>query len=179
MVGDPEQQEVHVFHGSSTGPGAVDWSYQFPIAGADFGAVVCGAGDINGDCVVDFTDLEIMLSHWMMQGDVVMNNPPTVTLIEPQDGAIIKPPGSVVFRAVAIDPESHVESAVLKLQQKNDTETSIIEYRGRMSGSWERKLDWDQRIIISPGEWTAWVEATDNEGAVGSSAKITITYNPE
>ncbi|MCP4260916.1 MAG: hypothetical protein GY774_25910 [Planctomycetes bacterium] len=147
-----------------------------------FGKPVCEtviAGDINGDCVVDFTDLEIMLSHWMMQGDFVLNKPPAVTLIEPQDGAKIKPPGSVVFRAVAIDPESHVESAVLKLQQKNDTETSIIEYRGRISGSWERKLDWDQRIIISPGEWTAWVEATDNEGAVGSSSKITITYNPE
>ena len=135
------------------------------------------AGDINGDCVVDFEDLAILLSHWMMQGDIIVNNPPVVTLIEPQDGAQIEQPGSIIFRAVAIDPESHVVRAVLKLQQRNDIETTIIELRGKMSGSWERKFEW--RYRVSSGEWTVWVEATDNEGAVGTSSKITITYNPE
>jgi hypothetical protein len=126
---------------------------------------------------VDIADLAIMLSHWMIHGDIVVNNPPAVTLIEPQDGAQIEQPGSVIFLAEATDPESHVDSAVLKLQQKNDTETSIIELRGKMSGSWERKFEW--MYSISPGEWTAWIEATDNEGAVGASSKITISYNPE
>jgi predicted outer membrane repeat protein len=145
-----------------------------------FGKPVCEtviAGDINGDCIVDIADLAIMLSHWMIHGDIVVNNPPAVTLIEPQDGAQIEQPGSVIFLAEATDPESHVDSAVLKLQQKNDTETSIIELRGKMSGSWERKFEW--MYSISPGEWTAWIEATDNEGAVGASSKITISYNPE
>ncbi|MCP4614656.1 MAG: hypothetical protein GY845_38745 [Planctomycetes bacterium] len=146
-----------------------------------FGKPVCEtviAGDINGDCVVDLADLAIMLSHWMVQGDIVVNNPPTVTFIEPQDGAQIEQPGNVIFRAVAIDPESYVDSAILKLKQKNDVETSIIELRGKIiSGSWERQFEW--RYKVSPGEWTAWIEATDNEGAVGTSSKITITYNPE
>ncbi len=57
-----------------------------------FGEPVCEtvlAGDINGDCVVDFEDISIIVSHWMMRGEDFVNKPPVVTLIEPQDGDII------------------------------------------------------------------------------------------
>jgi len=50
-----------------------------------FGSPSCQtiiAGDINGDCVVDFEDLVIIVSHWMMQGDDFVNKPSTVRLIE-------------------------------------------------------------------------------------------------
>ena len=53
-----------------------------------FGGPVCDiilAGDINGDCVVDFNDLVILTSHWMMRGEDFVNKPPVVALIEPRD----------------------------------------------------------------------------------------------
>jgi hypothetical protein len=44
-----------------------------------FGEPVCEtviAGDINGDCRVDFTDLQILVSHWLEKGDAagIMNS---------------------------------------------------------------------------------------------------------
>lgn len=41
-----------------------------------FGSHLCQeiiAGDINGDCVVNFEDFAILASHWMMQGDNFVN----------------------------------------------------------------------------------------------------------
>ncbi|MHC4325601.1 MAG: hypothetical protein ACYSUX_15145 [Planctomycetota bacterium] len=33
------------------------------------------AGDINGDCIVDFEDITILVSHWLMEGDDFVNKP--------------------------------------------------------------------------------------------------------
>jgi hypothetical protein len=33
------------------------------------------AGDINGYCIVDFEDITILVSHWLMQGDDFVNKP--------------------------------------------------------------------------------------------------------
>jgi len=43
-----------------------------------FGSPPCQtaiAGDINGDCVVNFVDFAILVSHWMMQGDDFVYKP--------------------------------------------------------------------------------------------------------
>ena len=69
-----------------------------------FGEPVCDtviAGDINGDCRVDYLDLAIVCSHWLTEGEDFVNKPPTVRVIEPQDGDRIKWPGPTIFRAEA------------------------------------------------------------------------------
>jgi len=48
-----------------------------------FGVPVCEtqiAGDINGDCTVDDLDLDILMSHWLMDSTPTVNIPPTVRI---------------------------------------------------------------------------------------------------
>jgi len=148
-----------------------------------FGEPVCEtiiAGDINGNCVVDFDDLMIMISHWMMRGEDFVNKPPVVTLIEPQDGVQITWPGPTMFRAEAHDPDGEVEEVMFRLQQKRDDGTRTLGLGGSEGGNgWEREFDWQASPEIPQGNWTVWAEATDKEGGVGVSPKITITlYRP-
>jgi len=146
-----------------------------------FGEPVCEtiiAGDINGDCVVDFEDLMIMISHWMMRGEDFVNKPPTVTLIEPQDGDIIAWPGPIIFRAEANDEDGEVEEVKFRIQYKRNVGALNIGFYGKEGiNGWEHEYDW--HFHDDQGTWTVWVEATDNEGGVGVSPKITITlYRP-
>jgi hypothetical protein len=148
-----------------------------------FGGPACDvilAGDINGDCVVDFDDLMIMISHWMMRSEDFVNKPPVVTLVEPQDGDIITWPGPTMFRAEAHDPDGEVEEVTFWIQQKIDDGSHTIGFGGneRING-WEREFDWQRSPEIPQGTWTVWAEATDNEGGVGVSPEIVITlYRP-
>ena len=148
-----------------------------------FGGPVCEtiiAGDINGDCVVDFEDLMIIISQWMMRGEDFVNKPPVVTLIEPQDGAQITWPGPTMFRAEAHDPDGEVEGVMFRIQQKRDDGTRTIGLGGHEGiNGWEDEFDWQASPEIPQGTWTVWAEATDNEGVVGVSPEIVITlYRP-
>jgi parallel beta-helix repeat protein len=146
-----------------------------------FGKPVCEviiAGDINGDCVVDFEDLMIIISHWMMRGEDLVNKPPTVRLIEPQDGDRIAWRGPTTFRAEASDVDGHVDRVMFYVQYKRGDYTRTRGF-GDSDGSdgWELEFTWPEDADF--GEWTAWVEATDNEGVVGISPEITVTlYRP-
>jgi hypothetical protein len=54
-----------------------------------FGEPVCEIqmpGDINDDCKVDQTDMDILMAHWLMDAAGFINAPPAVTLISPEDG---------------------------------------------------------------------------------------------
>jgi hypothetical protein len=136
------------------------------------------AGDINGDCVVDFEDLMIIISHWMMQGDDFINKPPTVRLIEPQDGDRIIWRGPTTFLAEASDPDGQVDRIMFYVQYKRGDYTST-RGSGDSDGSdgWELEFTWPENAEF--GEWTAWAEATDNEGLVGVSPEIKVTlYRP-
>ncbi len=148
-----------------------------------FGEPVCEtiiAGDINGDCVVDFEDLMIIISHWMMRGEDFVNKPPVVTLIEPQDGVQITWPGPTMFRAEAHDPDGEVERVMFMVQQKRDDGTRTMGLGGHEGiNGWEVEFDWQASPEIPQGNWTVWAEATDNEGLVGFSPEIVITlYRP-
>ena len=146
-----------------------------------FGDPVCDvilAGDINGDCVVDFEDLMIIISHWMMQGEDFVNKPPVVTLIEPQDGVQITWPGPTMFRAEAHDPDGEVERVIFRIQQKRDDGTRTLGFGGSEGvNGWEREFDWQRNPEIPQGNWTVWAEATDNEGQASVSPSIVITLH--
>jgi hypothetical protein len=146
-----------------------------------FGGPVCEtiiAGDINGDCVVDFEDLMIMISHWMMRGEDFVNKPPTVRLIEPQDGDLIAWPGPTTFRAEASDVDGQVDEVMFRVQYKRGDSTRTRGFGGSEgSYGWEHEFTWPEDSDF--GTWTAWAEATDNEGVIGVSPAIVITlYRP-
>jgi len=146
-----------------------------------FGEPVCDtiiAGDINGDGIVDEEDLAILNSHWMMRAEDLVNKPPTVRLIEPQDGDRIAWRGPTTFRAEAYDPDGQVDRLMFYAQYKSG---NLIRTRGYGdsdgSDGWEIEFTWPEDADF--GEWTAWAEATDNEGLVGISPEIKVTlYRP-
>ena len=146
-----------------------------------FGEPVCEtviAGDINGDCVVDFEDLMIIISHWMMRGEDFVNKPPTVRLIEPQDGDRIAWPGPTIFRVEAGAEDGEVDEVVFHVQYKRDNYRRTHGFDGSDgSDGWENEFTWPEDADF--GTWTVWAEATDNEGVVGISPEIVITlYRP-
>jgi hypothetical protein len=136
------------------------------------------AGDINGDCVVDFDDLAIVVSHWAMRGEDFVNKTPTVSVIAPEEGARIARPGPTLLRAQAHDVNGDVESVRFFVQQKLEDRTISTKPYGREGTyGWEYELTWDS--TMPAGDWTVWAEAMDTEGLVGVSPEIVITlYNP-
>jgi len=146
-----------------------------------FGKPVCEvimAGDINGDCVVDFEALMIIISHWMMRAEDLVNKPPIVRLIEPQDGDRIAWRGPTTFLAEASDADGWVDEVEFRLEYKSDNNIRSRGF-GDSDGSdgWEIEFTWPEDADF--GEWTAWAEATDNEGVIGVSPEIkVILYRP-
>ncbi len=136
------------------------------------------AGDINGDCVVDSLDRAILESHWMMRGEDFLDKPPTVTLIEPQDGDRIAWRGPTMFHAVASDEDGQVDRVRFVAQQRREDGTRTRGFGGTLEpDGWRWEFTWPEDADF--GAWTIWAEATDNEGLVGRSSKITITlYRP-
>ncbi len=144
-----------------------------------FGGPVCEAviaGDINGDCVVDFKDMAIMVSHWMMRGEDFVNQPPIVRLIEPQEGDRIIWPGPTTFCAEAVDPDGRVNELAFKIQHKTESSTRTLGLGSDLvDGAWVRQYDWQSSNELPYGNWTVWAEARDNEGTIGLSPEVVIT----
>jgi len=136
------------------------------------------AGDINGDCVVDFEDLSIIVSHWMMRGEDFMNKPPTVRIVEPQDGDRIAWPGPTLFRAEASDVDGHVDDVMFWVRRETADGWSSRGLRGSNgTNGWEYEYTWNDDF--PSGALTVWAEATDNEGTISVSPEIAITlYRP-
>ena len=146
-----------------------------------FGEPVCEviiAGDINGDCVVDFEDQMIMVSHWLMQGDDFINKLSTVRVLEPKDGDRIAWPGPTTFRAEANDTDGQVDDVMFWIKhQTNGGYTGRGLSADEGTNGWECQYTWKEDL--PSGTWTVWAEATDNEGEVGFSPEITVTlYRP-
>jgi len=146
-----------------------------------FGKPVCEviiAGDINGDGIVDDEDLAILNSHWMMRAEDLVNKPPTIRLIDPQDGDRIAWRGPTTFIAEANDPDGQVDKVRFYVQYKSSDGTSTRGFTDSDgSDGWELEFTWPEDADF--GEWTAGAEATDNEGLVGISPEIKIIlYRP-
>jgi hypothetical protein len=144
-----------------------------------FGAPACEvilAGDINGDCVVDFDDLAILMSQWMMRSEDFVNKPPVVTLMAPQDGDQIMWPGPTTFRAEAHDPDGLVERVTFNMEHQHDGGTRGIGLgASEETSGWQREFDWRSHSGVPEGTWTVWAEARDNEGQTAVSPSIVIT----
>lgn len=145
-----------------------------------FGEPVCTtqiAGDINGDCKVDDLDMDLLLSHWLMEDIGRANVPPTITLTSPTDGAEISYPASVVLRADAFDADGTVlkVSYVIQYRSGGTSATTGYDSFDRTDG-WARPLDW--KNIHHDGEYTIRAEAIDNEGAKTLSPEIKVTFHP-
>jgi len=144
-----------------------------------FGQPACGAilaGDINGDCVVDIGDMAILMSHWMMRGEDFVNKPPTVRLVEPQDGTQITWPGPTTFRAEAGDADGELIEVRFVLQQKTNGGTHTIGLSdSNGSDGWQRQFTWSNNA--DAGTWIIWAEATDDQNATTVSPSITVTLH--
>ena len=142
-----------------------------------FGEPVCEtriAGDINGDCQIDDLDMEIMLSHWLMEDIGSSNMPPTLRIVSPEDGAVLDSAQPLILRFEASDPDGQVlvirHYAVLPGE------------RPRVSAGWlehPTAAGWVRDYGLSPlfgsGVYVLHAEALDDDGALTVADPITVT----
>jgi len=147
-----------------------------------FGGPICEtqiAGDINGDCVVNDADMEILTSHWLRQAWPSTNLPPTVTITQPKDGDEFRGTAPMIVRANAADPDGVVIRVQFRMEYTGETggyghgDTDVDP-----SDGWECEWQWSDRAGIEPQEtWAIWAEAMDNDGTITVSPKITVTLH--
>lgn len=145
-----------------------------------FGEPVCEIqipGDINGDCRVDQTDMDILQAHWLMEAAGLVNIPPTITLISPEDGAELTYPTPIVLQSVASDPDGTVLRVGYTLEyRKANLRSTTGMATTDPADNWCRVLSWP--YVRYDGTYTVWAEAMDNEGTRTISPKITVTLHP-
>jgi len=147
-----------------------------------FGEPVCEtqiAGDINGDCKVDQTDMDILLSHWLTDAADLVNSPPTVTLTAPEDGEVFDYPAWVNLYADAVDSDGWVVRVKFFMQYtKGGQERTAVSTDSGPSNGWGYNWQWwGTTGVPFEGSCVLWAEAMDNDGAVAVSPKITITLH--
>ncbi len=144
-----------------------------------FGGPVCEnqlAGDINGDCIVDQTDLDILLSHWLADATERVNIPPTISLTSPEEGDEFTYPEPIVLRADAADPDGRIVWVQYNMRAHRAGATITTGTFGRdPTKGWETEMTW---APLGQGQYLVWATATDNDGATSTSPTITITLHP-
>jgi probable HAF family extracellular repeat protein len=90
-----------------------------------------------------------------------LNSPPAVTLREPRDGIVIRPGDPLILQAEAWDQDG----AVVEVRFYQDDE--LLGRRGFIPYWWEVGS-------LELGTYQFRAEAVDNQGAVGSSASVTV-----
>jgi hypothetical protein len=139
-----------------------------------FGEPVCEmvvAGDINGDCKVDFTDFAIIASHWLLQGTDFVNKPPTVTITQPANGDVFDSGSVIAVRADAGDVDGSVVKVEFNMKTRTVNSSSsvhILDTHG--TDGWTCSLN-----QFRDGNWTITAEATDDDGAMTVSPEVVIT----
>ena len=123
-------------------------------------------------------DMDLLLSHWLMEDIGRINVPPTVTVISPADGAEFSSPTPVVLRADAFDTDGTVLWVEYYLVARSSAGTT---YLGCLishdpTDNWAQNLGWSSKKY--DGIWSVQAAAVDNEGAKTISPKITVTLHP-
>jgi len=149
-----------------------------------FGGPICETplpGDINGDCKVDSVDAELSLQQWRISGAPAANQPPTVVITAPADGAVItvspsKPTIPIVVDAS--DADGSVKQVSFYIEQRTENyrfRTSTLDTDG--SDGWR----WDWRFVnatgnnFGPGLYTITVFAIDDDCDIAFASKVRIT----
>jgi len=148
-----------------------------------FGGPVCQkhrAGDINGDCKVDFDDLLIVISQWTAElpPEIPAGPLPGVVIVEPSDGATLEIRNSpVLIRAEADDLEGRIIAVTFEISHAEQGFSYTGLYPGRMGEhGWYLEWDWTSPEYRLPeGRYTIIAKATDGEGATTTSSAVTIT----
>jgi hypothetical protein len=145
-----------------------------------FGGPICEtqiAGDINGDCIVDDTDMEILTSHWLKQGWPAADQPPTIVITAPKDGDEFRGTDSMSIRADASDPDGAVIEVFFRMDFNNWGHGKTD---ADPSDGWMYEWQWptERWGEMGPQETcTIWAEAMDNAGNIAISPKIKVTLN--
>jgi hypothetical protein len=143
-----------------------------------FGAPVCPVqipGDINGDCRVDATDEAILQAHWLMEGAMFVNTPPTVRMTSPEDGAELLYGTQASLRAEATDTDGTVIVVHFYMEYRSNNATSSTmasDFNG--VDGWGRELDWKSLDVPDGATCTIWAKAVDDDGATTTSPGIAV-----
>jgi len=145
-----------------------------------FGGPVCEtqiAGDINGDCIVDDTDMEILTSHWLQEGWPVTDLAPAITITQPQDGDEFDAAMPVSIRADATDPDGTVIRVGFVIALDSESYYDIYNVTDiDPSDGWGYEWQWAARGR-TPEEletWTIRAEVLDDGGNIAVSPEIKI-----
>jgi len=129
-----------------------------------FGGPVCEtlvAGDINGDCRVNFLDFRLMALHWLER----VNQPPVVYITTPPDGAEFWEATESVW--IGVDAWD-VDGWVVKVEFFIDGYKHPKDDNDGTDG-------WCVVTSFNAGTYILTARATDNEGATATSPLVTIT----
>lgn len=145
-----------------------------------FGKPVCEtqiAGDINGDCIVNDTDMAILTSHLLMEGWPASDLPPTVVITEPQEGDGFHDTTPFNIRADAADADGVVIQVAFRMEYRSGTMSVGSGFTDAdSSDGWGRQWRWPKYAATEPETvWTIWAEAMDNDGNITISPKIQVT----
>jgi hypothetical protein len=148
-----------------------------------FGGPVCEtimAGDINGDCKVDFLDLEIMAENWLNNQLPHSNKPPNVSIREPKAGATIgvyHQDNPIEISADADDADGRVVKVEFYVTGPAGFPAGNIRIGEDTYGfdgwqvAWIWWGDWGH---YPEGSYSLTATATDDDGAQTSSASMQI-----
>ena len=147
-----------------------------------FGGPVCQtvvAGDINGDCKVDFVDLELMVANWLSIEPLVGNRPPTVRIVQPKYGntiGIYHQDDPIEIRADACDVDGRVvrvefyfEGGALGMPLMKIGEDPDGADGWQVNWVW-----WGQWGHYPEGDYILTAIATDDDGARTLSGQVLI-----
>ncbi|MEN6575100.1 MAG: Ig-like domain-containing protein [Phycisphaerales bacterium] len=148
-----------------------------------FGEPVCQIqipGDINGDCKVDSFDALLAAQDWRVSGTPAANQPPTIVITQPADGAVIEVSPSnpsILIVADASDADGSVVQVGFSVERK--TEDSL---RRAFSGDTDGSDGWQWNWVLlnaahpySPGSYTITAYAIDDDCEIGFAPEVHIT----
>jgi len=109
-----------------------------------------------------------------LEGKDFINQPPLVTLLEPQEGDQITWTGKLILQAQASDLDGEISGVSFYLEHKSGGMTYGTSCTGKKEGDiWVGETSFG--TVFHYGEWTISAHATDNEGlTAGSDATINI-----